>query len=1353
MATIDRFLLELHGSVAETLPTEPFGEALQWGFCLVHGPVNANCSLQPRFLRKPSRRRKDPSNLKLECNLGSRPQAESDAESLDTGDDINDVAVVLPPEQMQEDESLVQEMEMDRLLWTKYSLFLARYNEKWSSRLKFRDASEFPECDDCYRLKDLVKKMTYVAEYKRHIESVQQDRNLEQLLQAECLGTSPRAILFVQTDGMDQAKWSIPRLGDKQPKKTSSVVRKLQQILQDLNIRTWVGQDAVISAEILNTVRDWKGWFAKLRVDLAGGLLDTSDGLHSFIFMRRRGNTQLEMWPEVFVTCFGPNFATRDDHDFRNGHLDVGAAVRAVLRKPVTKDLSTKPQKKLKEVSLCTSPSSVTDQFNWASRFIDAAMKAWGRDVVLRRLQDMVKEHAKIVLKRWRKPQSASLDLRSAVDFDKRDLVIFENTPTYDVQLLRNELGHGLSDFFYDPTNAPRMTATDMKTAHSYKRCFKDSKQVYDLSQRRPEFFRTELKAKLAKSPQVPLTDMPYTSMSTYDLDMDEHPCQLIQKYVGGDQETFENFGAMKLNEFRFPTTDGKVDMPLFAVKYSKPTEGWPPKVNMDKFAESIFHGFEKDREPLEIQLTPGLQPGEPLYQGSVALTKGFCRCSIILYGIVQTIMKEASLREKKNLLQTALKFQERAVSLMDDNPGWSLEHALNESIAEYNNYGLAAQSAQYRLAEREGFALKALIFGVSAGSQQMMSRHLQANTWANSAFSVETIRNQRWLIGSTGRSSNPWWQAVETVSAAKQELFMERVLFTFSVRKKQCKNASTARLNGESWEQMLEASCLLFQLLEDMQAAKHASGEAVFRPEDLVKARRRGVEGDYNAELLNLITAKLAVLPTDTSLWKDHLPPLDSHGGSSKGASAIEALDLECVQKAFSADLLKLSEDQSLFSDYQQKLGAGQRQKALARVLRLKSENRRGSQLVVDWMERNCKHAASSYAEQHVNIIEFIKEYTPAATIVWADFTKCGTVQQDTLDEVTEEIRRICAAYPNKSCAVVIAPAMTSARVVAGKRGEMRRMEDKLDAKCLTSLRFAIRMDGTGHGNRRLPLLFPALFACSDAATKNVFGNSKMLVCTSQEITWLPVREYKVPRARNTTPCTTENMERSLSDVQMAAQYLGGVAMPREDWKSGNHPMGNVDAYAPDQLPDPDAGIPQVPTLHVCQVVSLEDGSKTLAISTEFRQKWSDDPARKDEWTQEMKAFDSRFGAHTIGEQPKPPPAPTSTSEDAEAAGEWADEPTSATELDRRYEILVTCPGRLASTQLRVCKAVETDQTAAKNVMPEQLYKLFIVDVALENNITIDTEQFVIAHDRATFMNANRVQKLLEGGGPHQLP
>ena len=98
---------------------------------------------------------------------------------------------------------------------------------------------------------------------------------------------------------------------------------------------------------------------------------------------------------------------------------------------------------------------------------------------------------------------------------------------------------------------------------------------------------------------------------------------------------------AMQINKYFFPKKDGRVEIPLFAFKFVKPTEGWPPKVNMDKFAESIFHGFEKDREPLEIQLTPGMSLGEPLFQGCVGISKGFLRVSIILYGIVQTIMKE----------------------------------------------------------------------------------------------------------------------------------------------------------------------------------------------------------------------------------------------------------------------------------------------------------------------------------------------------------------------------------------------------------------------------------------------------------------------------------------------------------------------------------------------------------------------------------------------------------------------------------------------------------------------------------------------------------------------------------------
>ena len=56
------------------------------------------------------------------------------------------------------------------------------------------------------------------------------------------------------------------------------------------------------------------------------------------------------------------------------------------------------------------------------------------------------------------------------------------------------------------------------------------------------------------------------------------------------------------------------------------------------------------------------------------------------------------------------------------------------------------------------------------------------------------------------------------------------------------------------------------------------------------------------------------------------------------------------------------------------------------------------------------------------------------------------------------------------------------------------RRVEDKLDAKGFTAARVNIRMQES-HGNRRLPLLFTAWLAVSDAATKNIFQDSRMLV------------------------------------------------------------------------------------------------------------------------------------------------------------------------------------------------------------------------------------------------------------------
>ncbi|CAE7316153.1 unnamed protein product, partial [Symbiodinium sp. CCMP2456] len=338
------------------------------------------------------------------------------------------------------------------------------------------------------------------------------------------------------------------------------------------------------------------------------------------------------------------------------------------------------------------------------------------------------------------------------------------------------------------------------------------------------------------------------------------------------------------------------------------------------------------------------------------------------------------------------------------------------------------------------------------------MARHLQMNTWQNSAFNLENIRNGRWLVGSCGRGVSPYWQAVETVTPAKQLLFMERVLFAFNVRKKQVRQLSTARATSEQWELMLESSCLLHQLLEDMKAAKDAAGAALFADADVAKARQR-----------------------------DHLKK-EAAGSAFGGGTcavhgpneAIKALDMQSVQKAYEADLLKLAEDCSRFSEYLAKITTSKRQLAIARVLKLKSENRRGATLVVDWMQRNAKFAANDYVEEHMNIIEaWLGGVSPTAILVWADLTKSGTLQADFLDDITE------------AAGFIIAPTMVSSKVVAGKRGELRRVEDKLDNRSLTSVRVNIRME-PGHGNRRLPLIFPAYVAVNDASTSNIFGSSK---------------------------------------------------------------------------------------------------------------------------------------------------------------------------------------------------------------------------------------------------------------------
>ena len=89
-----------------------------------------------------------------------------------------------------------------------------------------------------YSSKDVELKLEHVTAYKMHLEDVQRDRALEHAFQSEnVLANTSGAILFIQTDGMDQGKWALPRFGDRVSKQAAKIVRFLAAFdFQFLNV-------------------------------------------------------------------------------------------------------------------------------------------------------------------------------------------------------------------------------------------------------------------------------------------------------------------------------------------------------------------------------------------------------------------------------------------------------------------------------------------------------------------------------------------------------------------------------------------------------------------------------------------------------------------------------------------------------------------------------------------------------------------------------------------------------------------------------------------------------------------------------------------------------------------------------------------------------------------------------------------------------------------------------------------------------------------------------------------------------------------------------------------------------------
>jgi hypothetical protein len=112
-------------------------------------------------------------------------------------------------------------------------------------------------------------------------------------------------------------------------------------------------------------------------------------------------------------------------------------------------------------------------------------------------------------------------------------------------------------------------------------------------------------------------------------------------------------------------------------------------------------------------------------------------------------------------------------------------------------------------------------------------------------AFGRDHLLSERWLLGSIARGADGLWYSVLEVTPAKQELFLDRVLFLqLAVSRVSASATNAVRLTAQQWDAEVELACLGSWVLLKMEEAKDDQGTAIFSIAALKMCRARFIEG-----------------------------------------------------------------------------------------------------------------------------------------------------------------------------------------------------------------------------------------------------------------------------------------------------------------------------------------------------------------------------------------------------------------------------------------------------------------------------------------------------------------------------
>ena len=113
---------------------------------------------------------------------------------------------------------------------------------------------------------------------------------------------------------------------------------------------------------------------------------------------------------------------------------------------------------------------------------------------------------------------------------------------------------------------------------------------------------------------------------------------------------------------------------------------------------------------------------------------------------------------------------------------------------------------------------------------------------------------------------------------------------------------------------------------------------------------------------------------------------------------------------------------------------------------------------------------------------------------VTWVDCTKLGKVSSKELNTYADIIASTIRIKPLMSVAFVAAPILVSEKISNNLRDEMRRFEDKFDAKGLANFMVTLRME-LPPSTKKVPIIFHGWLIMDQATSQeNIFIGSQLV-------------------------------------------------------------------------------------------------------------------------------------------------------------------------------------------------------------------------------------------------------------------